>query len=158
MILENLSDDGVVRFHNAGALGVLLLLDLQPYYREQLERLRGQDFSRERERIADSLSSLGRADMRGGDAGRLDQELRFTADLMAHAARLGGERFATPGNTTGEIPLPARRDLAAELGALIDRYKTLWLKRSRPGGLRDSVARMMALKASYLPAEGRQAW
>jgi hypothetical protein len=70
---------------------------------------------------------------------------------MDHAARLGKERFATPGLTVDEIPLSARQELAAELESLIKRHEELWLQRSRPGGLKDSVGRMLALKADYLP-------
>ncbi|UCF99683.1 MAG: family 20 glycosylhydrolase [Spirochaetaceae bacterium] len=148
--LGNLYDDGIVRLRNAGVLAVLLLLDLQPYHVEQLTRFRGYDFSREQSGIADALSLLENADIRSDDADLLYQELRFTADLMAHAARLGKQRFATSGLTTQEIPVSARRDLAEELESLVERYKQLWPKRSRPGGLADSVARMLALRASYL--------
>jgi hypothetical protein len=53
----------------------------------------------------------------------------------------------------GEIPIPARRELAAELENLIERYRELWRKRSRPGGLKDSVGRMLSLKTGYLPEQ-----
>ena len=49
-----------------------------------------------------------------------------------------------------EIPVSTRQELAEQLESLIDRYHELWLKRSRPGGLKESAGRMDALKCSYL--------
>jgi hypothetical protein len=150
MILETIQDGEIARLHNAGLLAALLLPDLQEYHRHQLNRLRGYDFAREQEKIGEALSALSRADIRAEDAGLLQEELCFTADLMAHAARLGKHRFATPGLTAEEIPASLRRDLAAELDALIHRYRSLWLDRSRPGGLADSAGRMVRLRDLYL--------
>ena len=116
---------------------------------EELKRFRGYDFSREQNEIAEALALFERAEIRSADADLLQAELRFSADLMAHSARLGKERFATPGLTVQEVPLSARKELAADLEELIGRYRELWLKRSRPGGLKDSVGRMKALKARY---------
>ncbi len=150
IILGNLYEDGIVRFRNAGALAVLLLLELQQYHQEELKRLRGYDFAREQAGITEALSLLRQVDIRSEEADLLYRELTFTANLMAHAAHLGKERFATAGLMTAEIPSSVRGILAAELEALIDRYEKLWLNRSRPGGLKDSTDRMIALKASYL--------
>jgi len=149
MILENLYHDGIVRFSNAGALGVLLLLELQPYHQEELKQLRGYDFAREQAGTAEVLSLLRQADIRAEDADLLSEELTLTADLMAHAAHLGKERFATAGLTTAEIPYPTRKTLNDELEALTEAFKILWLSRSRPGGLKDSARRLLALKESY---------
>ncbi len=150
LILENLYDNGIVRFHNAGTLAVLLLLELQQYHQEELKRLQGYDFSREQAGIAEVLSLLKTADIRAEDADLLHKELTFTADLMVHAAHLGNKRFATAGLVTAEIPSSVRKTLAAELEALIEIFEKLWLSRSRPGGLKDSTGRMIALKESYL--------
>lgn len=150
IILGNLYEDGIVRFRNAGALAVLLLLELQQYHQEELKRLRGYDFAREQAGITEALSLLRQVDIRSEEADLLYRELTFTANLMAHAAHLGKERFATAGLMTAEIPSSVRGILAAELEALIDRYEKLWLNRSRPGGLKDSTDRMIALMASYL--------
>jgi hypothetical protein len=150
VILGNLYDDGIVRFRNAGTLAVLLLLELQQYHQEELKRLRGHDFARQQALIAEALSLLRQADIHAADADLLYEELTFTADLMAHAARLGKERFATTSLTTEEIPTSVGQNLATELEALIDRYKKLWLNRSRPGGLKESSGRMIALKQSYV--------
>jgi hexosaminidase len=150
MILGNVYDDRIARLHNAGVLAVLLLQELQPYHGEQLKRYGGYGFSRERGQTEEARSLFERAEIKAEDANLLNAELRFTADLMAHAARLGRERFATPGLSVAEISPSHRKELAAELEDLIDRYRELWLQRSRPGGLTESAGRMGALKASYL--------
>jgi hexosaminidase len=148
--LGDLFDAGDVRLHNAGILAMLLLPDLQRYYGEELKRLRGYDFSLESGQIEKASTLLQQAEIRGPEAEIVQAELRFTADLMAHAARLGRERFATRGLHVDEIPASSRREMAAELESLITRYRELWLKRSRPGGLEDSIGRMLVLNNSYL--------
>ncbi len=149
MILQNLHDDGIARIHNAAVLAVLLLLELQGYHEKEMQRFRGYDFSREHNLIDEAVSLLSQARMQSPDAELLSDELIFTADLLKHAARLGRQRFATANLTTEEIPTEKRRDLASELEPLIQRFQQLWLARSRPGGLKDSAARMRALLDSY---------
>ena len=149
IILGNLYEDGIVRFRNAGAIAVLLLLELQQYHQEAFKRFRNHDFAREQAGIAEALSLLRQADIRAEDADLLYRELTFTANLMAHASRLGKQRFTTADLLTAEIPPSVRKTLAAELKALIEVFKNLWLSRSRPGGLKDSAGRMIALKESY---------
>lgn len=141
------SVESIARLPNATILAVLLLLPLQHCHRESLPKFRGYDFEPERERIARALRSLSAA--RPQADARLVEELEFTARLLEHAVRLGRERFATPNLEVGEIPSRTRKALAAELGELSGRYRELWLARSRPGGLEDSVGRMLALKDSY---------
>lgn len=149
LTLAGLYDDGVARFHNAGVLAVLLLPALQPYYRRELSRYGGYPFSRELEGLEEAGRSLGRSRIGGEDGGRLGEEIAFTAALMAHAAKLGRARFATPDLTVAGVPQAVRRSLAGELEGLIERYQALWLARSRPGGLRESAGRMRDLLATY---------
>jgi hexosaminidase len=134
---------------NATVLAVLLLLTLEPYYREALERFRGQAFERERALLDEARRLLAASEPRADDGGLAREELELTADLLLHAAGLGRARFATPGLATCEIPRAERRRLAEELDGLMVRYRRLWAARSRPGGLEDSAGRMLALKGSY---------
>lgn len=147
MILAEVYDDGIQALPNAGILGVLLLLRLQPYYEGGFEAYRGHEFASERGRIEEALRLLGQA--QEGVEPVTAEELTITAGLMLHAARLGEARFATPHLSTAEIPAALRRSLAGELESLIRRYRRLWLIRSRPGGLEDSAGRMGALLDSY---------
>jgi hypothetical protein len=148
-LLGEAGESGVPRLPNATVLATLLLLDLQPYHRQALEGLRGGRFEREEALLEEALRLLGQARPAAADGPLLGQELELTAGLLLHAARLGRERFATPGLQTREIPRAKRRSLAEELDDLEARYRRLWPARSRPGGLEDSAARMLALKESY---------
>ncbi len=147
--MAGLYEDSVARLHNAGVLAVLLLPSLQPYYRGELERYRGYGFRREMERLEEARRLAGQARIGAGDGAQLEAELAFTADLLAHAARLGRERFAAGGFSTAEAPAAGRRRLAGELAELEERYRALWLARSRPGGLRESAGRLARLRETY---------
>ncbi|OHD76817.1 MAG: hypothetical protein A2V99_04435 [Spirochaetes bacterium RBG_16_67_19] len=148
-LLGEAGENEVARLPNATVLAVLLLLDLQPYHRQALERFRGCRFEREEALLEQSLRLLGEARAAADDGQLLGRELELTAALLRHAARLGRERFATAGLSTREIAPPRRRSLAEELDGLEARYRRLWPARYRPGGLEDSAGRMRALKGSY---------
>lgn len=149
LIMGELSENEVARFHNASVLGVLLLLELQPYHREQLQKYRGYDFAPESSRLEEASRLLSTAEPQAQDGKLLRAELELTAALLGHAVRLGRARFATPGLLVSEIPQRERKGLAEELAGLSERFKMLWMSRSRPGGLQDSVKRMLALRESY---------
>jgi hypothetical protein len=75
------------------------------------------------------------------DSPLIIQEVQNAADMLIHACRRGRwlrDRSRDSG---------AR--LAAELDGIIERYKSLWLSRSRPGGLSDSVRRLERARADY---------
>ncbi len=148
-LLGQVWENPVARLPNAGVLAVLLLLKLQPYHCLALERFRGYRFEGEEELLKEAQRLLAGARPQADDGELVQEELRLTARLLRHAAHLGRERFATPGLGTREIPGPVRRLLAEELVGSIAEYRRLWAARFRPGGLRDSVGRMQALKDSY---------
>jgi hypothetical protein len=50
----------------------------------------------------------------------------------------------------GEEDVELRRTLAEEINGLIGAYRELWLARSRPGGLDDSIVRLEKLRAEYV--------
>ena len=148
-LLGQAGESEVARLPNATVLAVLLLLDLQPYHRQALERFRGCRFEREEASLEESLRLSSGAQPLADDGELLRGELELTAGLLRHGVRLGGERFATPGLATREIPGAERRRLAEELDELVAEYRRLWAARSRAGGLEDSAGRMLALKSSY---------
>ena len=150
LALQNLDENQRVRHPNATILAVLLLLQLQPYHRELLPKYRGYDFQWESEQVEKADRLLSAARLQGDDGTLLHEELEFTARLLGHAARLGRQRFATPNLEVSEIPASERGRLAEELADLSERYRRLWLGRSRPGGLSDSAGRLLALQESYL--------
>jgi hypothetical protein len=66
------------------------------------------------------------------------REYKNTARLMRYACRRG--LLALAGNDPDRDPA-----LRAELAAFLEEYRLLWLERSRPGGLSDSVRRFEEL-------------
>jgi hypothetical protein len=117
----------------------LLFKWLQPDVPEALRS--GLDPARIRaagEQINAIAARLSRLRLRR-DAEQVRDELAQAARLM----RLGAERGAVlcEGRPDGE----ARAAIASGLRAAADEHRRLWLLRNRPGGLRDSTARMEAL-------------
>lgn len=134
-------------FPNSSALFWALQLSL-----EELAARRSSDFSlepgmpeRALEAIEAALAELAAARIGRPDAALIRDELAHTAALMRHACR----RAAL---SLDPAPLadPARRaDLLRELQALIAEQRRLWLARSRPGGLEDSIANFAPALADY---------
>jgi hexosaminidase len=73
-------------------------------------------------------------------------ELGWVRDLLAFACRLGMARSesADPA-AAAAFSGAARTQLAGELAEFIQRQRSLWLERNRPGGLADSAARLERL-------------
>ncbi len=77
------------------------------------------------------IAPLNTSQMAREDASLLKQEFRFTADLLTHGAK---RLLYMLDQSTYE-----GADLKAELQAILEEYKALWLQRSRPGGLAQSL-------------------
>ena len=92
------------------------------------------------ERVTEPLS---RARPRTAEGALVIEELGFARDLLRFACRLGIARskLATPDALEQLSPAP-RAELASELRGLIERHRSLWAKRNRPGGLDDSARRL----------------
>lgn len=137
-----------IPLHNA-SLPVLLLLDpVYPYYRDEYHRFRDYDFAAEEALIGRALDLLGQ----GGDPPEnalFRREIRWTAALLKHACRLGRRQLRTPELRLDQVPAEERRELADELEELMAEYRAIWLLRSRPGGLAESLGRFEALLKSY---------
>jgi hypothetical protein len=87
-----------------------------------------------------------------GDAPLLRDEVAFGIDLVRLVlrdarARLDGDGFME------SVPPHVRASLGADLDALTERYRSLWLANNRPGGLEDSVRWLANLRQAY--ATGR---
>lgn len=89
-----------------------------------------------------ALAPLATARMARPDAALIVEEYRLCADLLRHACR---RALYLLGDARADDP-PA---LLADLDALVERQRRLWLARSRPGGLSDSLARFAAARALY---------
>jgi hypothetical protein len=108
-------------------------------------------------RLAGAREAVGRARPARADGASLVDELRWTIDVMElltedAKARVGGD------GTLASIDEARRRELAARLGDLTDRHRSLWLARNRPGGLADSCAWLDHLRAAYESGEPDPGW
>lgn len=93
------------------------------------------------ERCAQWRDQLRQTRLQADDANWLLDELALSADFTAFAAR---RCLAARAGNASE-PVKADPALRAELSALIGRYETCWLRRSRIGGLHESSALLRKL-------------
>jgi hexosaminidase len=145
--LGNIYETSDIRLHNGTILFFLLQTRPGQFDQKRKELLAGDlsnrgDFQRMRARIDEVMTPLDKAHMDRADADLIRAEFTWAADMLRHACDralwlLDGA--AAPNET-----------LAEEANELIDRYHILWLARSRPGGYRESVARMEAMRDDYL--------
>lgn len=101
--------------------------------------------------IDQALRPLARARMRRPDARLILQEFENAARLARHAARRGLLAFEKRPARAAKL----RRELTADLSAIMRTHRRLWLARNRPGGLVDSLARMEAARQDYRGGKGR---
>lgn len=94
-------------------------------------------------RLSTLDAELAAARPRSDEARRSQAELGWASDLLKVACRIGKARFAIGlDEPISKVERGLRERLAAELAPLIERHKSLWLGRNRPGGLVDSAAQM----------------
>jgi hypothetical protein len=104
-----------------------------------------------------ALVQIARATPQRADGALVLDELRAASALVGLLCRDGIARLRGDG-TLASIPGPARRELANELGPLIDTHRQLWLARNRPGGLADSVSWLQHLHDCYESGEAPMDW
>ncbi len=89
--------------------------------------------------VNQALSSLEGAQLTGDHSDWILDEFSLTARMINHACKKLRCIFED-GNRT---------DLLLDLDEIMEQFENLWLKRSRPGGLADSLARFEAIKQDY---------
>jgi hexosaminidase len=73
-------------------------------------------------------------------------ELAWARDLLRFACRLGLARCTLDNpDDLSQLPAGPRAQLALDLGELVERHRSSWLARNRPGGLDDSAGRLTQL-------------
>ena len=100
-------------------------------------------------RIDGVMEPLPRARMARPDADLVADEFRLGAAMQKHACRLGQALVGTRDKNIAEVSGRRREGLAEELRPIIEEYRRLWLRRSRPGGLAHSAGRLERLLAAY---------
>lgn len=92
-------------------------------------------------RIDEIMAALPGANMHCSDANLVQSEFAWAADLLRHAcqrALWAADQSALPPD-----------QLCQQAEGLIGEYRRLWHARSRPGGFRESLARLEKMRDSY---------
>ncbi len=76
------------------------------------------------------------------DASLIQDEYRWLGDILRLSVKMGMARAQSgldqPVNAMSAV---SRRAFTEEMRPLLDRFRDLWVKRSRPGGLEDGLSR-----------------
>jgi hypothetical protein len=95
------------------------------------------------ETIAAARARIARADMARADGALISEEYRWVCDAMSLACDLGRCRLESGlDRPLSAASAASRRALAPRTADLIAAHRTIWLRRSRPGGLEDSAGRL----------------
>ena len=92
-------------------------------------------------RIGQVMTSIAAARMDRPDAALIVAEMNNAAAMLVHACRRG--------QWLRDPSMHDRATLTRELQAVIVEHRRLWLARNRPGGLKDSAARLEKLLLEY---------
>ncbi len=130
---------------NGSALFWMLQLTFEEFGQRPRIVPEAQSFQAALRAIDEALLPLAAARMQCHDASLIIREYEFTARLMRHACRRG----LLANDPTQQTDSAVRRELDADLQAIIQEYQELWLARNRRGGLADSVARLQRGRADY---------
>ncbi len=133
-----------IELHNSTALFRLLHTPL-PKLRDEIYGLTPAALQRAQGAIDHALQPLARARSARDDARLIADEFASAAALLRHACQRGLLALTAD-------PAQARalkRHLARDLDMHIAEYTRLWHARNRPGGFRDSVARLEKLRKDY---------
>ena len=131
------------RSRNGSLLAQMYFLPLTSDW--PMQRVRPGGFEDTSARLEATLSRLDASRMRRDDASQVVDEYACAVEMADIGAAIGGAKFA---RTTGGSPAKVRaayKRAAKRLDAVVPEYERLWLERSRPGGLRDSTARIRKL-------------
>jgi hexosaminidase len=101
------------------------------------------------ETIARLRRDLAGVRLECADADLIRAEYEFTFALVTHACHMGLARAESLAPTTAAVPAERRQALAREIEPLAAEFRRLWLARSRPGGLNDSVRGFERLLTIY---------
>jgi hypothetical protein len=143
--------------HNSSVL--FRLLQLAPSELEKLTAAgQGEGLSQERlqetsNHIDRIMAHLTEAEIQRPDAALIQREFTWAADMLRHACQRGIWMLGQSVVSSEQSAVGSRRSavgsLSQEADRLIAEYRDIWLARNRPGGFRESVARMEKMKQDY---------
>jgi len=112
-----------------------------------MHRVRAGGFEDTSAQLAELAGRLGASRMRRPDAEQIVDEYRCAVEMADAGAAIGAAKYARVTGASASKLRPMYRRAAKRLDALLPEYERLWLARNRPGGLRDSTARLTSLAA-----------
>ncbi|MCR4406661.1 MAG: family 20 glycosylhydrolase [Anaerolineae bacterium] len=92
------------------------------------------------------VSFLPSAQMQRSDADLIRREFVWTAGMLRHACRRG---LWALGRAGGDEDVALRKVLAEDARQLVAEFHEIWHARNRPGGFKDSLARMEKMRRGY---------
>ena len=99
-----------------------------------------------RARLESLVSELGATAMQRPDAALVQWEYSWVARMLIHACRRAEWALA---RAAARDSTPARKALTTEADGLMAEFRVIWYSRNRPGGFRDSLARMERMRREY---------
>lgn len=129
---------------NATVLAALAIPGLRPYYESDLAACGGSNLEGLVEEVASVRQEIESFSATVSGSSPLElEEMRFTVRFLAYAAELAcltlGVRNAKPAPVSS-IPTAERAVLRKEMKELARWFVLLWRRRSRPGGLEESLS------------------
>ena len=110
-----------------------------------MHRVRDGGFEDTSAQLAATVAKLSPERMRRDDAAQIVDEYRCAVEMADIGAAIGSAKYARVNGATASKLRPMYRRAAKRLDAVVPEYERLWLGRNRPGGMRDSVARITGL-------------
>jgi hypothetical protein len=107
--------------------------------------------------LEEARSVVAASQPRLDDAQRWRDEVTFGIDLVGLLLRDARARLGVDGFLES-VPTRVRDSLGADLDALTQRYRALWLANNRPGGLEDSVRWLSNLRQAYTTGRTDPDW
>jgi hexosaminidase len=142
--LASLYLENPVSLHNGSLFNYLLMDPFYPFVRDQYEKCRCAGLGRAGE-ILDECSRL-LSDVESTGSVIFREELEMTLSLCRMGVRLSTILFDTGGVDWEKIPAEERMSLNKQLTALGHQFSRSWALSSRPGGLDDSLIKLLSWK------------
>jgi hexosaminidase len=133
-----------VALPNASAL--FRILQMRPELVAEIADLSEERLQSTLDYVDGVIALLPRVQMRRPDGDLIRREYTWAADMLRHACRRG---IWALGRTRGEEDTVLRQKLVKDADRLAREFHEIWHARNRPGGFKDSLARMEKMRQSY---------
>ncbi len=117
-----------------------------------MHRVREGGFEDTGDQLAATLAKLDSVRMRRSDAELIVDEYACAVEMASIGAAIGAAKYARVTGASRTRLRPMFKRAARRLDAVLPEYERDWLARNRPGGLRDSTARVRSLAAALRAA------